>query len=38
MEPTPRSANVVDGSKVVHAATVYMRNAKVEHANHMLFR
>jgi hypothetical protein len=26
MNPTPRSANVVDGSKVVHAATVYRAN------------
>lgn len=29
MEPLPRSANVVDGSKVVHAATVYKRSAKM---------
>jgi hypothetical protein len=29
MDPTPRSANVVDGSKVIHAATVYMPDARV---------
>jgi hypothetical protein len=29
MEPLPRSANVVDGSKVVHAATVYKRSAQM---------
>ncbi len=33
MDPLPRSANVVDGSKVVHAATVYRRNADMPRLN-----
>jgi hypothetical protein len=33
MDPAPRSANVVDGSKVVHAATVYRRNAQMPRLN-----
>lgn len=33
MDPLPRSANVVDGSKVVHAATVYRPDADMPRLN-----